>query len=183
MALKTLGTIATDSLYALPAWSAALAAADIADIGQSIANDAAFASILSGGSAGPTAVKATGASHSNTTLDTLVVGVVSAPLAQIQVGDLVIGGAIAPGTFVTALPTSTSVTLSKAALATASPTYVVFIRRPPPALDRNGILTLPGGRGQIKLLPGDIVAIDNLGWVIVVSGASISYTGSFWDLV
>jgi len=40
----------------------------------------------------------------------------------------------------------------------------------PFGLDGNGILTLPGGRGQIKLLPGDWVIVDKSGWPIVVSG-------------
>ena len=34
----------------------------------------------------------------------------------------------------------------------------------------SGILTLPGGRGQIKLLPGDWIAVDPSGWPVVVSG-------------
>jgi hypothetical protein len=39
----------------------------------------------------------------------------------------------------------------------------------------NGILFLPGGRGHIQLLPGDVLALDStVGWPIVVSADAIS---------
>ena len=44
----------------------------------------------------------------------------------------------------------------------------------PGAFNFMGLLTFPGGRGQIKLYPGDVIAIDNLGWPVVVSAASIA---------
>lgn len=42
------------------------------------------------------------------------------------------------------------------------------------AFNYMGILVLPGGRGAIKLLPGDVVAVDNTGWPIVVSAKAIA---------
>jgi hypothetical protein len=45
-----------------------------------------------------------------------------------------------------------------------------------------GVLTLPGGRGKIKLLPGDWIMVDPSGWPIVVSGnvlpKTLTLTGS-----
>lgn len=49
----------------------------------------------------------------------------------------------------------------------------------PGAFNYMGILTLPNGRGWVKVLPGDVVAIDNLGWPILVSAASIA-SGVKW---
>lgn len=180
MALHTLGSTSSSALRALAGWSAALLPADVAAIGQSVSPDAAFASVLSGFGAGATGVLATGSTHSSTTLDTLVTSA-GAPLSQIKVGDLALGVGIPPGTYVAALLSSTSVQLSKAASASASGVYVAFLRSPIPGLElATGILTFPGGRGRIQLHPGDVVAIDNTGWPIVVSGAAISYLGSQW---
>lgn len=183
MALKTLGSTSTTILRALPAWSQVVAPADIAAIGQTISGDRAFATALSGYGPGATAVLAQGSTHTNATLDTLVPSA-GAPLAQIRVGDIVIGaGGIPPGTFVKSVDSATAVTLSQAATASANSVYIGFVRVHAPMLGPNGILHLPGGRGNIILHPGDIVAIDNTGWPIVVSAAAISYAGSNWNLV
>jgi hypothetical protein len=182
MALRTLGTTSTTILNALSAWSAVLAAADIAAINAAIAEDSAFAAILSGYGPGPDAVLATGATHTSTTLDTLV-STGGAALAQINIGDLVLGAGIVPGTFVQAV-SGTTVTLSQAASASAS-IRVAFLRLG--AELANGLpnpgnlLTVPN-RGILKVLPGDVVAIDNTGWPILVSGAAIGYAGSQWVL-
>ena len=42
----------------------------------------------------------------------------------------------------------------------------------------NGFLHIPG-RGDLKVLPGDVVAVDNLGWPILVSATSIA-NGTDW---
>ena len=52
----------------------------------------------------------------------------------------------------------------------------------------NGILYYPGGRGMLKLYPGDVVACDpNTGWPILINNASALYTGgagtSSWEVV
>ncbi len=180
MALKTLGTEGTTSLWALGAWSSSLSDADIAAIGEGISPDDRLGAILAGYSAGATAVIATGATHTSTLLDTLV-GIGGAPLTQIRVGDLVIADQIAPGTFVAAKPTATSVTLSQAATFTLGVNNVLFVRPVPPHLSRLGLLTIPG-RGVLKLLPGDIVALDNAGFPILVCGNSVGYVGSQWVL-
>lgn len=180
MALRTLGTSATTSLRALNAWATSLSDADISAIAQTISSDGKFASGLGGGSAGATAVLATGATHTSVTLDTLV-STGGAGLASIMVGDLVLAADVPPGTFVARKPSATSVTLSQAATG-SNAERVAFVRANAPHLSRNAQLVIPGGRGIVKVMPGDIVAIDNLGWPILVSAASIAYSGSQWTL-
>lgn len=184
MALRTLGTKATTSLPCLPAWSQVVAAADIAAIDMSICNDAAFGALISGQSAGPTAMLGTGNTHSNTTLDTLA-RVSGAPVAQIQVGDLVLGPGIPPATFVQAVSGGgTSVTLTNAASATAA-INVAIVRNPasvPFGVSPQGLITFPN-RGVLKILPGDIVALDpTIGFPYLIPTNAISVQGSIWTL-
>jgi hypothetical protein len=42
------------------------------------------------------------------------------------------------------------------------------------AFSYTGILVFPGGRGSIKVYPGDVIAVDNTGWPIVVSAHAIA---------
>lgn len=182
MALHTLGTNATTSLNCLPAWAATLAAADVAAIAQSIVNDFELAAVL-GQSAGQTCITATGTTHSTTTLDTLVARAGSPPLTQINVGDLVLGVGITPGTYVAAKPSGTSVTLSQAATASASGVAILFSRLsgpPPMGVELGSQQLVVPNRGILKILPGDYVAIDNTGWPILVSGNAVGTTGSLW---
>ena len=49
----------------------------------------------------------------------------------------------------------------------------------PGAFNYMGILTIPGGpngglRGWVQVLPGDVVAVDNTGWPILVSAKAIA---------
>lgn len=173
MALHTLG-LADVTLPAIAFASAdALAPADLASISQGIVGDKNFGT-------NPTGILATGSTHTNTVLDSLVF-VAGGPLAAIRVGMLVSGRGIVPGTFVVAKPTATSVTLSVASTATASGVKIGFAAPVPGnRLSFEGLLELPGGRGTVKVFPGDVVAIDNTGWPILVSAASIAYTGSDW---
>lgn len=184
MALRTLGTNTTTSLVALSAWASSLLNADIANFANGIMDDLVFGSVLGIGPSGVSAVLATGSTHANATLDTLVA--VSGPgLAQIQVTDLVLGIGIVPGTFVAAKPSGTSVTLSQAATGNSAGVRVAFARPSPDALgdiSREGRLFVPN-RGVLKLLPGDIVALDNIGFPYLIPGNSIGYAGSQWNLV
>jgi hypothetical protein len=50
----------------------------------------------------------------------------------------------------------------------------------PGAFSPSGQLFLPGGRGIIKLKPGDYIAYDHFGWPIVVSSESIADASSSW---
>jgi hypothetical protein len=184
MALRSLGTNANNSLVALSAWSSALANADFANIENAIIDDLIFGSVLGQPQSGVKAVLATGSTHANTTLDTLAA--VSGPgLAQIQVGDLALGAGIVPGTFVSAKPTGTSVTLSQAATGNAAGVRVAFARVVASIgggdLSRDGRLFVPN-RGILKILPGDIIAVDNIGFPYLVPATSIGYAGSVWTL-
>ena len=44
----------------------------------------------------------------------------------------------------------------------------------------NGILFLPDGRGQIQLTPGDYIAVDALGWPIVIPVGNMASVSSSW---
>lgn len=195
MALHIAGTNSTTSLSGITfapaqgvgvtAAASILSPADLAAISESITGDGRFAAVNSLGVPGATGILATGSTHSNTTLDTLV-STGGGPLAAINVGQLVLGWnssaiVIPPGTFVTAKPTGTSVTLSQAAAATVAGLRVAFI--PPSALNSRlgfeGFLEIPG-RGTIKVYPGDKILIDNTGWPIVLSAATVAYAGSIW---
>jgi hypothetical protein len=44
----------------------------------------------------------------------------------------------------------------------------------------SGRVRLPDNRGYIQLNPGDVIAVDNTGAVIVVPANSVSYPGSEW---
>lgn len=181
MALKTLGTTTTTILQCLDAWASSLPDSEIAAVAQTICDDSQFASILGGYSPGAGGILATGATHTNTTLDTLV-STGGGPLSSIAVGNLVLGNGIPAGTFISAVASSTSVTLSQAATASAAiRVAVISLSDIKPSLQRNGTLMIPR-RGTIKVLPGDIVAVDNTGAVILVPGAAINYPGSNWVL-
>jgi hypothetical protein len=52
----------------------------------------------------------------------------------------------------------------------------------PGAFNQMGLLAIPN-RGILQVLPGDVVAIDNNGWPILVSAASIAYGATgLWNL-
>lgn len=151
----------------------------MAAISQAITDDAYFGAILQGANPSTIGILATSATHSNTTLDTLV-GTGGPPLSAIQVGMLVLGVGIPPGTFVAAILSGTSVQLSQAATTTATP-RVAFISSADnfPRFDRTGRVYVPQ-RGWLSLWPNDVVAIDNTGSVIVVPANAVNYAGSVW---
>jgi hypothetical protein len=180
MALHVIGTKAANSLVCLPAWAASLAAADVGAIAAAITGDGNFAAILGQPGTGAKAVLATGSTHTSTTLDTLVTSA-GAPLAQIHVGDLVLGIGIPPGTFVASVTSGTAVVLSQAATATAGGVYIAFVRQAPRAgIELSSAELFVPRRGTLKVLPGDVVAIDNTGFPYLIPAAAISYLGSQW---
>lgn len=182
MPLHTLGTDATTTLQCLPAWAANLAAADVAAIAQAITDDSAIAAILGGYGAGPSAMIGTGTTSASTSI-TSVARVSGAALASIQVGDLVLGDGVTAGTFVKVVAAGgATITLTQATTSNGAGVNLVFVRSPArPGIIMDGAQLVIPNRGILKILPGDIPAIDNIGWPILVSGASVNYAGSDWN--
>jgi hypothetical protein len=50
----------------------------------------------------------------------------------------------------------------------------------PGGFAKSGTLYLPGGRGIIRLQPGDYIGVDHNGWPIVVSKESIADGSTSW---
>lgn len=178
MALHTLGTNTTSSLVSVT-YQPTLSQADLGNWSDGIAGDHNFAALPP--STAAKGIIATGSTHSNTTLDTLVY-VAGGALATIAIGDVVFGIGVPSGTFVARVISGTSVQLSNAATATAAGVYIGFVRRSPEALTGftpSGLLLVPG-RGYLYCKPGDVVARDNTGWPILISASAIAYGGSQW---
>ena len=117
-----------------------------------------------------------------------VTGLTGTTIASLKPGMPIIGPNIAGGTTIQSIATgavTSVITLSQNLLASASNTTKgTFLSVPyvqPDFLTKNGMFNFPGGRGQIKLLPGDRVGVDASGWPIIVSGASLAYTGTSWS--
>jgi hypothetical protein len=180
VALHTIGTKASSSLVSLPAWSAAIAAADVAAVASNILSDSGEGAILGGGSAGQTYFIGTGNTHTNTTLDTLATSA-GPDVSTIMVGDVVLGAGIPAGTYVTAI-SSTTATLSQAATATASGVNVIIAhpRALAPRIDIASAQLFVPNRGTLVILPGDYVAVGKAGEVVIVPGNAVSYAGSVW---
>jgi hypothetical protein len=197
MALHTMGTAATTSLTACQ-WFPALtttssSAAKTLSLADAQAMDSGiFSTALVGPFLNQTAASGillTASTHSNTTLDTFA-ATGGPPLAAIQVGAMVRGAGVPVDTYVVSrTPTTgtpTSVILSQAATATASGVHFVIAN--PQTLTAasygfdpaTGRIWLPDNRGYIQLNPGDYIAVDNDGAVIVVPFNSVNVTGSLW---
>lgn len=191
MALHTLVTASGATLWAVkygqpsPAGGSTgtgqLSPADLAAISQSIVGDSFTATPTAMHAGGPRGILATGSTHTNTTLDTLV-AVAGGPLAAIRVGMLVLGVGIPPGTYVAAITSGTALVLSQAATASATGVTLIFVPLGSASendANFNGQLVIPG-RGILKVLPDDVIAIDNTGWPLLISAAAIGYAGSLW---
>lgn len=177
MALGTLGTNANTSLVALTITPGVTAAADLASMQLGVSSDALVASNAAAQAYGG-GVLTTGNTHSNTTLDTI------ASMTRLQAGMFVMGAGIVPGTTLVSVNVAgSSAVLSQAATATANTVRLIFVPQSNPgAINFEGQLFIPR-RGVLQLLPGDVVALDNTGWPILVSAASIAYAGSVWHKV
>jgi hypothetical protein len=191
MTIHTFGTNAASSLQAIKYYPAGTNS----DANQTMSLTDAMnmnSRIFSAANVGtnPRGILCTASTHTNTTLDTFA-SATGVPLAAIMVGAAVIGAGIPPGTTVVsrtaATGTPTSVVLSQAATATASTVRVIFLNPGMNAGDiqvgfdpSSGRVWMPNNRGYIQLRPGDVIATDNAGAVIVVPAESIAYGGSLW---
>lgn len=186
MALGSLGTTSSTALSAVTfnprgptTTTRTLSEADLQAIENSIVDDSLFAAT------NPTGILCTATTAGTNTI-TAVTRVSGGQIASIQVGALVLSdrGDILPGTFVASRVSGTSFTLSQNAVSTAAGVRIAFINGSQIGtsthLGYDGILSLPGGRGNVIIRPGDVIAIDSTGWPIVVSAASIAYSGTLW---
>ena len=181
MALHTIGTKGANQLACLAGWSQVLLPADVGAIGQAIVSDFGFGTLLSGLSAGTSYVLATATTAGSTSLTVVTARVGSPPITQIHVGDLVLGTAadIVPGTYVAAI-SGTTVTLSQAALSTGASKGVAFVRQDgSTGMSQFALLAVPN-RGILTVLPGDVVAVDSIGFPYLIPANAISYAASDW---
>jgi hypothetical protein len=197
MALHTLGTTSTTAVQCSSAWlqyplqgtTGAFTAADLAALDQAITDDGSFGVIGVGGGSGVSFGVQNVLTTATTNGTTGLASVTSAsgpPVTQIQVGDVVLGATIPLGTFVTVVAAGgATITMSQAATNSASGQRIAFVRlaqsvgESQGGLSAGGQLVIPN-RGVVKVMPGDVVAVDNTGWPILVSQRSIAYTGSLW---
>lgn len=173
MTIKTLGTLSTTSLNAVTYQSGVLSAADIASISAGILNDT-YAKVTGGGG-----VITTGTIATSTALTAL------GTTTRVKAGMFVLGAGIPPGTFLVSVNTgASSAVMSQAATASASGVNLLIVPADyglSGAFNASGHLEIPR-RGVLKVFQGDVVAIDNSGWPILISAASIALTGSRWSL-
>jgi hypothetical protein len=159
--------------------------ADIAAINLGCCDDNDFGALLQGLASGAQAVIATGTTNGTATITAVTKRAGAAfplPVTQIRAGDLVVGVGVVPGTFVQSISGST-VTLSRATTGSGTGVGLAFMR---PGAEQQlagpnqlGQLYIPS-RGVLKILPGDVVAVDNTGWPVLISSASINYAATQW---
>jgi hypothetical protein len=162
---------------------------DIASMYQGAVDDRDFAALLQGLSYGAQAViaTATGASTPTLTAVTKRVGAqYPVPVSQIYVNDIALGVGISPGTFVASVSGGGSTVVLTRTVTITGAMNVAFVR-PNSDLEMagityQGVLYVPN-RGFLKVLPGDVVAQDNIGFPFLISGNSIGYAASQWTLV
>jgi hypothetical protein len=200
MALHTMGTNATSSLVALQwfpgltttssAAAKTLALSDVQNFNDQILSTALIGAFLN--QTGAAGIVMTATTTSNTALATLA-SVAGPPLSAVQPGDIIIGGDIPAGTYIVArnptTGTPTGLTMSANASNSAAGQHFVIVKGAmatygnafQAGLDpATGRVKLPDNRGYIQLNPGDYIAVDNTGAVIVVPVNSVSYTGTVW---
>lgn len=166
MSTITLGTTSTAILTAFTI-TGAPSASDVVSISQGIYDDQYISAT-------------TFALTCNTSASVATVSTVSS-FTGVNVGSYFVGPGIPPGTIILSTATATSqLTLSANATATltATPCTVVPAGRNVAGGFTSGMstITIPG-RGTLKCLPGDVVAVDpQTGWPILLSKAAAAAT-------
>jgi len=188
MATKTL-TLSTTSIGSLVAVqiSAGLAIADTAAINQRIVDDQA---IVSSTSFGPSAAAIQGGIIFAGTTTTSISGITSpsvasptgATVSMIGIGQQVVGFGLAAGSTVTSIGPNNTVQLSAAPVTGVSSGYFTAVANAQRSDFANPTYVTIPNRGVLKVLPGDVVAVDQSGWPILVSKQAIASPGSPWIL-
>lgn len=183
MALQSLA-LDTNAVLSAVQISASLSDADIASINALIADDQAVISANLGPSA--SAIQGAVIFTGNSTTPQIASVSVTTPSGQsmsaIPVGSALFGPGLSPGTRVTAIGALGTVSITPAPTAASTGgTFIATTTRPESVLQRNGILTLPN-RGQLKLLPGDVVGVGPTGEVFVLPKTVTTVANSKWNL-
>lgn len=184
MALRTLGTLNTTRLACLTNWSQVIPALDLDGIGAAITDDRGFGLAIMG-VVSPSYVLATGSTAGTNVLSGVTARAGSPPIGRIRIGDQVLANYadIAPGTTVADIASGGAVILlSQPARSNLAVANLAFLRQDGGAgIGREALLSVPG-RGMLKVLPGDIVAVDATGWPILLSANTVAYAGTDWTL-
>jgi hypothetical protein len=97
----------------------------------------------------------------------------TASISAITAGMLVSGPGLAPGTRVLTA-TGTTITLDRASYSAATTQKYVAVGGKLSGGVNQYILTVPN-RGTLQILPGDVLALDNLGFPYLIPGNSVSF--------
>lgn len=183
--LLTLETAFFTGLTAVQ-YTAALSAADMATMEQLVVDDQAFRSQTQNATPIQSGVVFT-ADTVTTALTGLTSCQFSSPtgvqIGSIQPGHWLYGPNIPVGAQVISASGST-VHFSGSDTPLANQTQATFFTLAKPmkgTINREGQLVIPN-RGVLKVLPGDVIAVDPSGWPFLLSQNAIDYSGTCWDL-
>lgn len=181
MLTTALGCVATTQL-------ASLTDADVAALNQAIVPDIKIYPVNPNTGASTVQVGTIVTATVTTTLTTMTsVALGSGPaLTSNLVGSFINGQGIAGGTTVRSISgsgTNFTITMSQAPTSgVVGGSYLITQKDMNGYYQKNGWLTIPG-RGQLKVMPGDVVFIDPSGWPILLSYSAMTWAGTIWKLV
>lgn len=186
MATKSvkLSTTSLGTLVGVTA-SAGLAIADVAAISALIADDQKIVSSTALGASGTSlfgGVVLNGIT--TTTLSTITNVSIAQPstatIAALTAGTPIFGFGIAPNTFVLSA-TGTTITMNQAPTSGQNTGYFTAVRNFMGTPFDGRFLVIPN-RGVLKVLPGDVAAVDQSGWPILLSKNAINFLGTPWSV-
>lgn len=188
MAIRTLKMDTTNVGMLAVTQLASLSAADVASINQAIVNDAAIFPQNPNTNNVTTQVGTFVTGTTTTTLSSMTSVALGSgpPLTSSMIGSHLNGPGIPGGTVITSVSGSGSnftLGLNQAPVSgQVGKNFLITQSALPGCYSQNGWLTIPG-RGQLKVLPGDVVAVDALtGWPILLSYAAVNNPQSTWVL-
>lgn len=167
-------------------FSPSLPASDVATMEQLVVND--LAARQQSESATPLQAAVVFTADTATTVGSGLTSVqlsspAGATIASIQPGQFLYGPNIPVGATVLSVSGSTiHFSGTDTPLATQSQaTFFVLGQKMEGSFNRQGQLVVPN-RGVLKMLPGDVVAVDPSGWPILLSAQALAYAGTCWRL-
>lgn len=182
MALHTLGTSTTTAIQTALVVSEALLDQDIGALNMQVAPDLYTAQPATvPDSPGVAGIVITGNTTAASPTVAAVALIAGAPLTAIQPGMQILAQNLPPGTSVVSYAANVLI-LSANYPSLVTGAYFLIVPAGGTArgtFSRNGELIIPN-RGLLKMRRGDVVAVDNTGWPILVSGASANFQSSNW---